>query len=286
MNGLTDRELASIVWIGLAAGFALNWRPMRRFVTGVLGTLLKPVFLVPFALLGLYTAALVGLASLTPAWNLDLLKDTVLWFFTVGVVLMFRAVNAAKEERWFLRQATRTVRLTVFLEFYLNFQALPFWGEFALQGWLLLLILTDGAVQLDAIRGGKDLVGFGRAVHALQAITGLALLAYVAVSVVSNWAAVDWVQSLRELLLPVWLTLLSLPFLFAWAWFLGWDAARRQLGIVAPSGSAIGFRTRLAMLLGYGFSVRRPYMGNAWGRQLIEAPSLRAKLPRRRIDQP
>ena len=32
------------------------------------------------------------------------------------------------------------------------------------------------------------------------------------------------------------------------------------------------------MLLGYGFTVRRPYMGNAWGRQLIEAPSLSAKL--------
>jgi hypothetical protein len=32
------------------------------------------------------------------------------------------------------------------------------------------------------------------------------------------------------------------------------------------------------MLLGFGFSVRKPYMGNAWGRQLIEAPSLRAKL--------
>ena len=73
MNGLTDREMASLVWIGLAAASAVFWRPMRRFATGVLGALLKPVLLVPFALLGLYTAALVGLASLTPAWNLDLL---------------------------------------------------------------------------------------------------------------------------------------------------------------------------------------------------------------------
>jgi hypothetical protein len=278
VNGLTDREVASLVWIGLAAASALFWRPMRRFVKGVLGALLKPVFLVPFALLGLYTAVLVGLASLTGAWNLDLLKDTLLWFFTVGVVLMLRAVNAAKQQSWFLRHAARTVRLTVFLEFYLNFHTLPFWGEFALQGWLLVLILMDGAVQLDAIRGGKDLVGFGRAVHALQAITGLSLLAYIAVYLVGNWAAVDWAQSLRELLLPVWLTLFTLPFLFAWAWYLGWDTARRQLGIVAPSGSGIGVRTRLAMLLGFGFSVRKPYMGNAWGRQLIEAPSLRAKL--------
>jgi thiamine transporter ThiT len=276
VNTLSDRELASLAWIGLVAVSAVFWRPMRQLVTGVVGALLQPVFLVPFALLGLYTAAIVGLASLTPAWNTDLLNDTVLWFFTVGVVLMFRAVNAAKEEGWFLRQAIRTVRLTVFLEFYLNFHTLPFWGEFALQGWLLVLILADGAVQLDRIRSSKDLVAFGRVIHGLQAITGLALLAYVAIWVISNWATVDWGQSARELLLPVWLTVFTLPFLFAWAWYLGWDAARRQLAIVAPGD--IGFRTRLAMLLGYGLRVRRPYVGNAWGRELVEAPTLRAKL--------
>jgi hypothetical protein len=48
---------------------------MRNALSGLVGALLKPVFLVPSALLGLYTGALVGLASLTPAWNLDLLKD-------------------------------------------------------------------------------------------------------------------------------------------------------------------------------------------------------------------
>lgn len=278
MNALTDRELASLAWIAVAALSAVFWRPMRQFVTGVVGALLKPVFLLPFGLLGLYTAALVALASLTPAWNVDLLKDTLLWFFTVGVVLMFRAVNAAKEEGWFLHQGLRTVRLTVFLEFYLNFQSLPFWGEFALQGWLLLLILFDGAVQLDQIRGSKDLVGFGRVINTVQAITGLALLAYVGIWLAGNWAAVDWAQSARELLLPVWLTLFTLPFLFGWAWYLSWDSAWRQLRIVQPQGSRIGFRTRLAMLLGYGLSLRRPFMGNAWGRELIEAPSLRAKL--------
>ncbi len=278
MNGLTDRELASLAWIGLAVVAGSFSRSLREGVTGIVRLVLKPVFLTPFGLLGSYVAALVGLGSLTPAWNLNLLRDTVLWFFSVGVVLMFRAVNAAKEEGWFLHQAVGTVRMTVFLEFYLNLRTFPFWGEFVLQGWLLVLILADGAVQLDRIRGSTDLAKTGRVVHWLQAVTGLALLVYVAVWLAGNWTGVDWLESARELLLPGWLTLFTLPFLFVWAWYLGWDMARRQLTIVAPDGSRIGFRTRLAMFLGYGLSVRRPSMGNAWGRELIEARSLRAKL--------
>jgi hypothetical protein len=278
VNGLTERELASLAWIGLAVGSALFWRPMQNALTDIVGALLNPAFLLPLALLGLYTAALVGLASLTPAWNLDLLKDTLIWFFTVGVVLMVRAANDATKDGWFLRQALATVRPTILLEFYLNLHGLPFWGEFALQGWLLLLILVDAAVQLDKIRGGESLVGFGRAVHWLQAITILALLSYVGIWLMGTWASIDLVQSLRESMLPTCLTLFTLPFLFGWVWYLNWDTARRQLGMAMPRGSRLGFRTRLAMLLGYGLSLHRPFMGNAWGRQLIEAPTLRAKL--------
>lgn len=278
MIDLTNRELASLVWIGVAAIAAVLWQPLRKSAIRAVGAVLRPVFLVPFALFGLYVAVLVALASLTPVWNLGLIKDTVLWFLTVGVVLMFRAVNAPKEEGWFLRQATGTVRLTLFLDIYLNFQGLPFWGEFALQGWLFVLILSDGAAQIDAIRGGEDLVGFARAIHFLQAVTGLALMAYVAVWLFGNWATVDWVQSARELLLPVWLTVFSLPFIFGWAWYLTWDGAGRQLRRFAPGGR-IGLRSRLAVLLGYHLRLRdMSRFANYWARKVVEEQALRAKL--------
>lgn len=278
MTGLSDRELASLAWLGLGVLAGLFSARLRRSAGDVLAALLKPVLLVPLAVFALYVAGLVALASLTPAWNVDLLKDTVIWFLAIGVVLMFRAVDAAKEEGWFLRRAGAALGLTVFLEFYLNFQTLGFWPEFALQGWLLLLVVVDGAARLDAIRGGTELTCWKKGANLLQGLTGLGLLAYVGWWTVISWSRVDLAQSARELLLPVWLTLFALPFLCVWAWYVTWEGSRRQLARFTPGGG-VDVRSRLAVLLGYHVRVRdMRRFANYWAREVAEAPTLRAKL--------
>lgn len=276
--GLSERELASLAWLGLAGVGAVFWAPLRRAVRDVVRALLTPVLLIPLTLFSAYTGGIVALASLTPAWNLDLLKDTVIWFLTAGVLLMFRATNAAKEEDWFLRQAGAVLKLTVFLEFYMNFQSLPFMAEFLLQAWLLVLILIDGAARLSAIRQDADLASWKRWANLLQGLTGLGLLAYVGVWLIGNWQTVDPSQTARALLLPIWLTLFTLPFVFGWAWYLTWDGARSQLRHFSPGGH-IGLRSRLAVVLGYHLRIRdMRRFAHYWARQVAEAPTLRAKL--------
>lgn len=270
---LSDRELASLAWIGLVGLWAVFWAPLRQALRRVAGALLKPVLLIPLALFALYMAGIVGLASLTPAWKFDLLNDTLIWFVTAGVVLFYGAGNAAKESGWFGRKAIDAVKVAVFLECYLNLHTLSFIGEFLLQAWLLVLVLTAAAATSD-----RSLKGFKVWAGRLQAFTGLALLVYVAVWLAGNWQTIDLSQNARELALPVWLSLFAVPALFAWSWYMTWDGARGQLRRSSPDGR-ISWRSRLAVLLGYRFGIRDLHrFAHPWSRRVAEAPSLHAAL--------
>lgn len=274
--GLSDRELASLAWLGMAAIGIVLWRPTRTIPFDLAKTLLKRVFLVPFVLFALWMAAIVGLASLTPAWDLNLLKATLIWFITVGAVLLFDATKAAQEPGWFLRRAKRTTKATVFLEFYLNAHTLTFLGEFTLQAWLLILVIAAVASPSEASTTNRR--SRTTWVTWAQAATGLALLSYVGIWVVGNWQNIDPGQSVRELALPIWLVLFALPAMFIWSWYLTWDGARSQLRRVSP-GERSGWRSRLAVLLGYNVHISDMRLfANDWAREVVEAPSLRAAL--------
>jgi hypothetical protein len=270
---LSDRELASLAWLAIAGVVSLIWAPLRRALGGVASAVIRPVLLIPLALFAAYMVGIVALAALTPAWNPDLLKDTLIWFMTAGVVLFFDAANAASEEGWFQRKAIAAVKVTALLEFYLNFHTFSFPAEFAIQAWLLVVILVAAAGAWD-----KSLAAWKTWAERLQAFTGLAILAYVALWLTGNWQTLDPTQTARELALPIWLTLLALPALFAWAWYLTWDGARGQLRHFSPGGH-ITWRSRLAVLLGYHLRIRDMHsFANYWARQVAEAPSLRAAL--------
>jgi hypothetical protein len=274
---LTSREWASLAWMALALAGGVVWRPARESMLTLAGALLRPALLVPLGLLVAYTAALVAAASRTPAWDPTLLKATLVWLVAFGFVRMVGASRAPEEDRWFLRQAAETVRPVVLVEFYANLHTLPFWGEFALQGWVLALVLGEGARRWDAQRQGRPAAPstvFGR----LMGLTGAAVLGYVGLWLAGSWRTVDPAQAAREVLLPVWLTIGALPFIFVWAWFLQWDRAQGQIRRLA-GGETVGIRTRLAVLVGYNANIRdlSRFAGH-WARRVVEARTLRAKV--------
>jgi len=276
VTGLSDRELASLAWIGLIAVGVLVWRPLRP-VAGSLRDLvrlfLSPVLVIPATLLGIYSAAVVALMSQTPAWTVDLLKDTAIWFLGVGVVLLFGATRAVDEPGWFRHRARELVGAVVVLEFYLNLHTLPLPLEFLLQGWAIVLILVAAAATLD-----RESAGMSTAAERLQVATGLALLAYVGLWLAGSWRTLDLAQTAREFALPIWLTLFAFPFLAVWSWFLVWDGARRQVAMFSPEGRA-SWRSHVAVVWGYGrqtSGLRR--LANYWARRVAEAPSVQAKL--------
>jgi hypothetical protein len=77
----------------------------------------------------LYCAGLVYVGKQLGLWHGTAVKETVYWFFGVGVVLVGDALVRRPE---FKKVGRRALRFTIFVEFLVNLYVLPFVAEFFL----------------------------------------------------------------------------------------------------------------------------------------------------------
>jgi hypothetical protein len=247
---LSDRELASLVWLAVFAGLLLTVPGIRGSLGSLVWLLLGPAILLPLSFFGAYMAAIVFLASLVGAWDQTLLKDTVIWFIGACAALFFDANKVAERNSYFWIKARHAVRASVFLEFYLNLHTLSFSGELVLQGWVLF-------ISLMAVAGGlqPSFAAVKRTALWLQALTGLAAIAYVGAWLTSNWGTLDPWRVLRDGLLPVWLTLFALPAIFLWSVYITYNGAFSRVRQQSPNHH-LTWRSRFALWIGYGVRIR------------------------------
>ena len=115
----TTRELATLIWfVPVAALIWWKWPGIREPIRSLVGLLKQRVFLLPAALFTVWMFVAIYVASRLSAWSVENLKDTLYWFVP-GYVLLFGAVNAAKEKALFRRRVRDAVGLSAFFTFYL-----------------------------------------------------------------------------------------------------------------------------------------------------------------------
>ena len=280
---LTTREIATIIWIVPVAA-VIGWKMpgIRGPVRSLVGLLLQRVFLIPAAMFTLWMVVAIYVAFRLGAWSLANLKDTLYWFVP-GYVLLFGAVNAAKEKGFFRRRVRDALGLSAFFTFYLTVATLDL-------GWELVLVPVLTLLSVVAAFGGVTLGGTtavsARAGNRARLIAGvivIALVVYTTVRLVQDPGTTDWAELVRGLALPAWLTIWAVPFLWAWSAFVEYDTALAHLRIATTDGRTpwksvlaliVSFRFRLSALR--GFAGRWPH-DLAMARGFREARAVIAK---------
>ena len=164
------------------------------------------MILLPVLALAVYVAVWLWLGAQVKAWDWRLINETIWWFLATGFVLLFGATRVAEEDDFFLRTAKRALTITIFAEFFVNLVVMPFWAEF-----LLVPTLTFVALVQVFVEHKDEMSAVKKLADNLSALIGLCLFAFVVVSLINNPSQLAPLDGLRSLLLPVTLTLLSLP---------------------------------------------------------------------------
>src|SRR5262249_24111806 len=124
------------------------------------------------------------------------------WFVGTALVLFASLDQATRDQRFFRRVVVRVLSLTVFLQFVVNVYTLSLIGELVLVPVLValgaLLAFSQLSEEYRQIRGC-----LGTAV----ATVGIGLLVYSIVRAIQDPASFLTATNLRELILPVGLTL-------------------------------------------------------------------------------
>lgn len=270
---LTDRELASLIIVGGIALLVISRREGRAGIRSVLGGFLTPKVAVPFLAYAAYIAMVVGtFGKWSQLWEPRLLKDTAIWFVASGAVLFFTFGDAAKPG--FVAARIRgALRASVFVEFYINLVSFSLPWELALQ-------VTASVLSVFGIVAAHDPKTriVARTSTRLLATLGAALLLLTGRQVIQQIAAFDIVGIARDFLLPFWLTMVSVPFIYLLALWAHYETAFLRIDFAGPDQKAHR-RAKLALLAGLG--LRNPdvaQFGGAWQNELVDSPTWRAAL--------
>jgi len=156
--------------------------------------------------------------------------------------------------------------VAIFAEFFINLVVLPLWAEF-----FLLPIITFIAVMQVFVERKEEYGAVRKLADNLSAVIGLGLFAYVLISLITNPTQLEPLDGLRSLLLPVVLTLLSLPFIYVFGLWIAYDSAFR--GISSRAGDRrLARRAKWALLIQLRWRARRVgRFDRRWQKQLARA---------------
>lgn len=266
---LTTREAATAFWL-LVLLLLVLWKSgdARRNIATAFALLLRPKLLVSLVLYVAWMIAVVWFACRLGLWTPPMLKDTLLWSVP-GFALWVGAAGAASKPRFFRGRLRAVVGLSILIGYYVNEATFDVIIEIVLQFVVAVLVVASAlGKHRTELRSEKAVA------DRLLGVIGLLLLMHAAIVAVNSWATADRVQVLRELALPVWLTLGALPFVYSLSLYAIYEMAYIHMKIATPTGH-VPLHAMLAM--GRAFHVRTSPVhkfAGKWPRELALSKSL------------
>jgi hypothetical protein len=267
-DDLNNREIAAAFWFAALAVFVLARRDTRGPAMRTVGALLQRMIVLSLAAMAAWVVLMAVLGSRWGLWTSDLVKDTALWFLTFAVVRLFRMTNVGKDRHPFRDMILDPLAATALVEFITNLYVFPLPVE-------VVLIPMITILGLLALVAGYQKVPYVKGIaNAALAAIGIAILSISAFDLVTRWPTLDVAHQVRLLVLPVWLTAATAPYLCAMSLLAGYESAFLRIAFASPNRK-IAFRSRLAMFT--VLTIRTRAVANfraPWIGRLAEAGSL------------
>ena len=220
---LDNRELAGLIWLGAGVLWVISQTNLRENAAKLVTAFFRWQILVPILAMLAWVGLELWVGLKLGLWNASLSKGTILWTLGSAGVLLFNRVQT-DSEHFFRRTIGATVGVAVFVEFFANLYSMSLPVEFAVQFVVVALVL------MVTVGGQKPEFKSAKIMCELL-LTGIALglLIHAARQIYVNWHQIDGWQLMLEFVLPVWLTVGLLPFLFAFSIFLVYDSVFRLI---------------------------------------------------------
>ncbi len=242
---LSNRDIAFLIWLAVLAAFLLTRRDTRESIVGVLRALWGKL-MVLFVGFALYIAAVVLVAQRVGAWNTGLLKDTIAWFLVPGLVLLFGFTNAYEGRGYYGRTLLRVIGLTALIEFYVNLGAFPLPVELLLLPGLVFLVAMSAVAALK-----PDTMIVKRLADGLLGVMGLAILIGTGVYLVREWPNLDKAELVLSFALPIWLTVMTLPFIFLFSLYANYETTFVRIDLATKDDARARRRAKMALLASF-----------------------------------
>ncbi len=207
-----SRELATIFWVILFAVWSFFQKDVAKSLFGLIKAAagLWKFFLILFLYIGLSIYLLHELNI----WNIKLLKVTIYWIFGWSLIAFMSTPNIKDKKEYFKKVLKDSINLTVLIAFFVSLYVFPFWFEFFLVPFAVLLgLLALVSGMKEEYKGVKGIFENAQVTFGTAIMVFCLYEAFVDIGTLANFT------NLTELLLPIVLSLMLLPLLYALSWY-------------------------------------------------------------------
>lgn len=202
-----NRKLALFLWIAVIVLAVLLSKNRKSFVP-IVKILRSKMFLIIFFLIGTYLFGIIFLFKYLGVWQSSNFKDVLFWFFTVGLILIFK-INDAKSKAYFKSIFFSAIKWTIVLEFIVNLHSFSLFTEIIILPIMVFLAMTQAVAERE--ERNKVVSKF---LQYIIAIVGISIFSYSLYKTILNMEAVFTFQNLIAFLLPSTITILFIPFVY------------------------------------------------------------------------
>jgi len=217
-----NREIALLFWIALIV-MAVLLSKLRKSLVPIFKILTGKMFLIIFSLIGIYLYGIILLLKYLEVWQSSNLKDVLFWFFSVGLILVFK-INDAKSNAYFKGIFLSAIKWTIILEFIVNLYSFSLFTEIIILPVLVFLAMTQAVAEMDEKH--KMVSKF---LQNVIAVAGLLIFSFSLYKTVINFDVVLTFQNLIVFLLPSTITILFIPFVYFLALYSTYESYFIQL---------------------------------------------------------
>ncbi|NII10297.1 hypothetical protein [Oleiagrimonas sp. C23AA] len=209
-QNFNNREIAAAAWIVLILGLVSIKKDVRSSMFGVVRAVAGGKLLIVFGAFAGWISLLSWLASLTGLWTSNQGVPTVVWYFFGGLPLLFRAFDAKEGTQHFRGYALAVLSGTALIEFIYVART------FSLSIELILTpIVTFIALLAVVSERNPEHAAVNKLLTWILAIAAFTTLWH---SVSQIWAKPETfftIETARSFILPIYLTIFSIPFFYA-----------------------------------------------------------------------
>lgn len=222
----TTREQAIIIWIAIFLVWVLFQKNIRTAIFGLFRAFFQKQIAVAFAAMFLYVALIVFLFSKIQLWDISLLKNTIFWLLGTAFVLFMNLNRVHEDDHYFRKIVSDNLKLVLVLVFIINFYTLHLLAELILAPVLFMIVAMSAVAEMkEGYAPVKKLVDF------ILGAWGIFLVVFALSSVLNDYQNLLTTDNLRTFLLPLYLTLAFLPFLYSFAIFMAYENIFVRLNI-------------------------------------------------------
>ena len=240
---LTNREIASLIYIGMLLIALLVWKQGRHHIGDLIKAFFHPILSVIWILMTVFTVACVFVLSAINAWEWENLKTTLIWWISVGFASMWQSQKVAEERGAFNRLLRDTINITVVILFLAEVKSFPLWAEL-----ILLPVLTILAVMLAIAQTQRESAILVGPLQSILTLIGLFVLWNGLSGILEAPAEFFTWDTVREFSAPIFLSLMFVPFIYGLAVWIAHESIFTRAKFLGQDSPNTGYARWMALL--------------------------------------